>query len=88
MYMPEKLLEMLTPKIAGGIKLDPKTGKIKEYIFGSTDQYHSVTTIVEKHGKLYFASLRNPKIIVVDKDSVHRAQGNNTQEADLWFDIC
>jgi hypothetical protein len=45
MYVPEIILLSLRNYVAGGIKLDLKTGKIKEYIFGSTDHYHTVTTI-------------------------------------------
>ena len=70
-------------KIAGGIKIDLKTGEIKQYIFGSTSQTHTTTTILEKGGKLYFASLRSPTIVVVDMKDVRNVGNKAKKETEL-----
>ena len=66
MYLPERVNYALNPKRAGGIKIDTKTGKIVEYLFGAPTKTSFVTSIVEKNGKTYFASLRSPTILVLD----------------------
>lgn len=67
MYLPERVIYFIVKKVAGGIKIDTKTGKILEYYFAGAVKTYFVTTIVEKNNKLYFGSLLSPTIIVLDK---------------------
>lgn len=66
MFIPEKIHFAINPKRAGGIKIDTKTGQIVEYMFGAPTKTAYVTTILEKNGKTYFASLKSPTIVVLD----------------------
>lgn len=53
-------------KYSGGIKVNPKAGKIIDYFFGKTDSINFVTSIQENNGKVYLASLFHGKIGVAD----------------------
>lgn len=76
MYVPEQILVgLFQPKIAVGIKINLKSGSISDYFFGPTDQIYFVTTILQKKGKLYFSSLKNPTVVVIDKNII-RSKGN------------
>jgi hypothetical protein len=46
MFVPQLLLTLSLRKIAGGIKVDPATGEIKQYIFGDPKATYSVTTLL------------------------------------------
>lgn len=50
----------------GGIKVDPRTGKIVDYLFGKPERIQFVTGIVQRNGKVYLASLKENVIAVVD----------------------
>ncbi len=65
MYLPERLMYSLVKKYAGGIKVDTSSGEIVKYMFGAPMKTSFVTTVLEKKGKTYFASLRSPTIIVL-----------------------
>jgi len=46
LYIPERMLNSLVKKRAGGIKIDTKSGKIIEYLFGGPVKINFVTTIL------------------------------------------
>lgn len=73
MFIPERVHFAINPKRAGGIRVDTKTGKILEYMFGAPTKTAYVTTILEKNGKTYFASLKSPTIVVFDSNGVKEA---------------
>ena len=75
MYVPDKLIRAVTAKRAGGLRVDPQTGEIKEYIFGAPTKLNSVSTINERNGKLYFSSLFYPTILVLDRSSQGGQEG-------------
>jgi len=81
MYLPESLLYAIVVKRAGGIKIDPATGKITEYIFGAPVKSAVISTLLEKNGKTYFSSLRSPTILVVD-NSKKQIQAADTAKAE------
>ena len=66
LYLPDKLLEFVAGKVAGGIKINSQTGAIIDIIFGEPDKISFVTTILEKNGKYYFSSLKNPTVVVAN----------------------
>jgi hypothetical protein len=66
--LPERLILALAKKRAGGIRIDTKTGQIIEYLFGAPTKTFFVTTLLEKNNKLYFASLKSPTILVIDRN--------------------
>ena len=51
---------------SGGLKVDPKTGKVIDYFFGEPKRINFVTGIVERNRKLYLASLKHNVIAIVD----------------------
>lgn len=51
---------------SGGLKVDPKTGKVIDYFFGEPKRINFVTGIVERNRKLYLASLKHDLIAIVD----------------------
>lgn len=51
---------------SGGIKVDPRTGKVLDYLFGKPDHIQFVTGMLEKNNKVYLASLKENVIAVVD----------------------
>jgi hypothetical protein len=67
-YLPERLAYVFAKKRAGGVRIDTKSGKIIEYVFGAPTKTYFVTTFLEKNGKQYFSSLISPTILVVDKN--------------------
>lgn len=67
MYLPKKLFQTVMGKLAGGIRVNPQTGEIKEYMFGATTKLSSMSAINERNGKMYFCSLYQPIILVLDK---------------------
>ena len=77
-YLPEKLVNAMAEKFAGGIRVDVERGVVSEYLFGAAVKTYFVTTLVEKNGKLYFGSLRNPTILV--KDIVGRGSKGEKEE--------
>jgi hypothetical protein len=46
LYLPEKFFYAFVKKIAGGIKIDTRTGKIIEYMFGAPTKTFFVTSIL------------------------------------------
>lgn len=57
-YLPEKIIFFFAKTTyAAGIKIDTRSGKVKEYMFGPNDPIKFVTTIVERNGTKYFSSL-------------------------------
>ncbi len=47
LYLPDKLVyALMVTKCAGGIKINPESGEIVEYMFGPTTKTHFVTTVV------------------------------------------
>jgi hypothetical protein len=63
------------------VRIDTKTGQITEYIFAAPTKTFFVTTLLEKNNKQYFASLRSPTIIVVDKNANQTADKTATESA-------
>lgn len=57
-------------KRAGGIKIDTRTGKIINYIFGAPTKASFLTTLLEKNGKIYFGSLKSSTIIVLNATAI------------------
>ena len=80
MNFPEKLSMSLMKKRAGGIRVDPSTGEIKEYMFGAPTKISFVSAINERNGKTYFSSLKNPTIVVLDRSS-HESQKKEKVES-------
>lgn len=76
MYLPEKLILMFAQKRAGGVRIDPKTGEIIEYLFGAPTKTFLVTTILEKNSKIYFSSLKKATILVLDRNQ--KTKSNST----------
>ena len=68
-YIPEKLSFAMSTKIAGGIRVHPETGKIIEYLFGAPTRSSTFSSLHEKNGKLYFASVVRPSVLIVDKNA-------------------
>lgn len=65
--VPEKLfLYVANLSYAGGLKVNPKTGKVVDYLFGKNNNFDFVTGVTERHKKVYLASLKHNKIAVVD----------------------
>ena len=73
-YLPERVMYAVTEKRAGGIKIDTKTGRIVEYIFGGPLKISYVSTILEKNGKRYFGSLKT-SIAVINTTSTSQEEG-------------
>lgn len=46
--------------------MNPKTGKVVDYLFGKNNNFDFVTGVTERHKKVYLASLKHNKIAVVD----------------------
>lgn len=59
-------LALANMKYAGGIKINPETGEIVEYLFGKADNIDCISGINEKDGKVYLSSLAKNKIAIVD----------------------
>ena len=51
---------------SGGLKVDPRTGKVVDYFFGKPDRIQFVTGMMERNKKVYLASLKENVIAVVD----------------------
>ena len=51
---------------SGGLKVDPRTGKVIDYFFGKPDRIQFVTGMLERNKKVYLASLKENLIAVVD----------------------
>lgn len=65
--MPEWMfLKFANLAYAGGIKIDPSTGKIVDYLFGKGDKINFVTSVVEKNNRVYMSSLKHNRIAVID----------------------
>jgi hypothetical protein len=77
MFLPERLVWGLAAKVARGIRVDTNTGAIKEYMYGAPTKIRFVTTVVERNGKLYFASLRTPTIVILDRQASNRSNTSN-----------
>ena len=78
MYVPERMAFAMTPKQAGGVRVNPNSGKIKEFLFGAPTKTSFVTTIVEKNDKLYFSSLRSPTIVIIDKNRLKKTENKDS----------
>lgn len=59
-------LAIANMKYAGGIKVNPKTGAVVDYFFGSSDHIDCISGINQNRGRLYLSSLARNKIAVVD----------------------
>lgn len=66
LYLPSRAFYALSPRRAGGVRIDPKTGTITEYLLGAPTKIRFVTTILERNGKAYFSSFSNPTILVLN----------------------
>lgn len=73
----------MVKKRAGGVKIDTKSGKIIEYLFGGPVKINFVTTILEKNGKTYFSSIKNPTILVLNNIDKPLQQNTQTINIDL-----
>ena len=76
MFLPERLVWALASKVARGIRVDTSTGAVLEYMYGAPTKIRFVTTVVERNGKLYFASLRTPTIVILDRRGVSKTSAN------------
>lgn len=83
MFLPEQLLvKAANTKFAGGIRINPRTGAISEYLLGPSDKIHLVSTLLQKNGKIYFSSFANPVVLVLD--AVARSSANESKpQSDL-----
>lgn len=77
-WLPEVLMYSFAKKIAAGARINPRNGKITYYV-GDAETTSFVTTIYEKGNKLYFSSLLNPRIVVIDSQQLKR---RNSEEKD------
>ena len=68
-YIPERFFFAMTTKIAGGIRVNPETGEIIEYLFGAPTRSSTFSSLHEKDGKLYFASVARPSVLIIDKNT-------------------
>ena len=51
---------------SGGLKVDPQTGQVIDYLFGPSKKINFVTAVVERHRKVYMTSLKHNVIAVID----------------------
>ena len=60
-------MQLLSSKYVSAIKISPEAGgTIEEYFFSDSGKIDFVTSFVQKNKKIYLASLKSNKIIVVD----------------------
>ena len=51
-----------------------------EYIFGAPTKINLVTTLLEKNGKLYFSSLKNPTILILSEEHAKSSEEGPKEE--------
>ena len=73
----------LMKKRAGGIRVDPSTGEIKQYMLGAPTKISFVSSINERNGKTYFSSLKNPTVLVLDRNSKEGQKKVNVESSEL-----
>ena len=78
--LPERIVFAVNPKRAGGIRVNIDSGKIMEYIFGAPTKINLVTTLLEKNGKLYFSSLKNPTILILSEEHAKSSEEGPKEE--------
>lgn len=65
--IPERIFLLFANlEYSGGLKIEPESGKVVDYLFGKSKMINFVTGIVERNKKVYMSSLKHNVIAVID----------------------